>query len=79
MNLWAWNLDSAPPWCPRVRGHVVIFPAAGEVALMWCAQLERKGTGKLGLRSVGGITGLGGGGRQMKVQHQSFSLLFFFN
>lgn len=57
----------------------MIFPAAGEVALMWCVQLETKGTGKLGLRSAGGITGLGGGGRQMKVQHQSFSLLFFFN
>lgn len=79
MNLWAWDLDSAPPWCPRARGRVVIFAAAGEVELMWCTQLEREGTGKSGLRSVGGIMSLGGGGRQIKVQHQSFSLLFFFN
>lgn len=58
---------------------VTIFPAAEEVALTRWSQPERQGTRKLGCRSVGGITGLGGGGRQMKVQHQSFFLLFFFN
>lgn len=58
---------------------ITIFPAAGEMVLTCWPQPERKGTAKLGCRSVGGITGWGGGGRQMKVQHQSFSLLFFFN
>lgn len=64
----------------RGRGDgVTIFPATEEVALTCWSQPERQGTRKLGCRSVGGVMGLGGGGRQMKVQHQSFFLLFFFN
>lgn len=87
-GFWAWNLDSAhfgvlstlerqQSW--GGGGGVTVFPATEEVALTCWSQPERQGIREWDCRSMVGITGLGGGGRQMKVQHQSFFLLFFFN
>lgn len=84
----AWNLDAVHLGVlstlerqqSQGRGDgVTVFPATEEVALTCWSQPERQGIKKWDCRSVVGITGLGGGGRQMKVQHQSFFLLFFFN